>query len=98
MMRFLFILAAAVLCAGQMCSPPLDASHLVVTDTLRQACPQFDDENITMLLEAAEMDRVNGFDEATSRDNAAIACDGAEDVQGCQNCLRAVMDQVYASN
>jgi len=98
----LFMGIVLPLCLGQVCGVvPNDPARLEVTDTLREACPDYDDARILTKILIVDDSRSGGV---LRRENALATslvygcCVGygcAEDEADCVNCTVAVYNQVW---
>ena len=80
--------------------PAVDA-RLMVTNTLRAACPYFGDDDLAVFVAATEQWRLDGYGLAQVVADYFSGCDAANSGLGsptCYACGLAVFDQVYADD
>ena len=81
-------------------TPAVDA-RLMVTNTLRAACPYFGDDDLAVFVAATEQWRLDGYGLAQVVADYFSGCDAANSGLGsptCYACGLAVFDQVYAND
>jgi hypothetical protein len=95
--RICVMLVAFALTAGSGCgtTPELDASRLLVNDTLRLQCNFLTDNQIAALIQASETDRLNGLTSTQTLNDSLQVCANTTVQAQCNDCMLAIVRQVY---